>query len=84
MLVMAVPKSIQIRDVPDDVHATLRVRAATAGMSLSDYLRAELTRLTERPTLAEVMARVAAREGGVERSEIVRVIRERRDGPDAA
>lgn len=81
---MAVPKSIQIRDVPDDVHATLRVRAATAGMSLSDYLRTELTRLTERPTLAEVMARVASREGRVERSEIVRVIREMRDGPGAA
>ena len=33
------PKAIQFRDVPDDVHAILRARAAAAGMSMSEYLR---------------------------------------------
>ena len=33
---------IQIRNVPDDIHRELKVRAAVAGMSLSDFLNAEL------------------------------------------
>jgi hypothetical protein len=44
-------KMIQIRHVPDDVHATLKARAAAAGMNLSDYLRDEVTRLARRPTM---------------------------------
>ncbi len=84
MLVMEMPKAIQIRDVPDDIHAVLRARAAEAGMSMSEYLRSELIKLAEKPTLAEVLAIIATREGGARRSEIVRVIREMRDGPDEA
>lgn len=56
------PKMIQVRNVPEPLHRTLRVRAAQAGMSLSDYLLAELRRLAERPTLAELRQRIAARE----------------------
>jgi plasmid stability protein len=37
-------KMIQIRHVPDSLHRRLRMRAALAGMSLSDYLRLELAR----------------------------------------
>ena len=77
---MAVPKAIQIRDVPDDVHATLRVRAAQAGLSLSNYLREELTGIARRPTVADVLARAAARQGGAPRAEIVAAIRAVRDG----
>lgn len=76
---MAMPRAIQVRDVPDDVHAALRVRAAAAGMSLSDYLRDELTSLARRPTVADVLARASARQGGATRAEIVGVIRELRD-----
>ena len=76
------PKAIQVRDVPDDVHTTLRVRAAAAGRSLSDYLRDELIGLARRPTVADVLARVAARQGGAPRDEIVRTIREMRDADD--
>lgn len=47
-------KMIQIRDVPEDLHRTLKARAATRGMSLSDYLKGilarEATRLTWRAT----------------------------------
>ncbi len=74
-----VPKAIQIRDVPDDVHAVLRARAAAAGMSLSEYLRAELVTVTSRPTVAEVIARARARHGGASGEAIVRAIRELRD-----
>lgn len=78
ILKMAVPKAIQIRDVPDDVHATLRARAAAAGMSLSDYLLDELTEMARRPTVAEVLARARARHGGASHEAVVRVIREMR------
>lgn len=78
---MTVPKAIQIRDVPDDVHAAVRARAAAAGMSLSEYLREELLERLARPTVAEVLARAQARHGGVSTEQIVRVIREMRDGP---
>jgi antitoxin FitA len=73
------PKSIQIRDVPDDVHQELRARAAQAGMSLSDYLRAELIRLAERPTMRDILARARLRGPGASRESIVAAIRAGRD-----
>ena len=54
-------KTIQVRDVPDDVHELLRVRAARAGLSLSEYLRREVSLLARRPTVEEFLARIAAR-----------------------
>jgi plasmid stability protein len=53
-------KMIQIRHVPDSLHRRLRARAAIAGMSLSDYLRLELTRVAEQLTPEELRARLAA------------------------
>jgi len=44
---------IQIRDVPDPIHTTLKVRAAQEGMSLSDYIKRELEHAAERPTMRE-------------------------------
>jgi plasmid stability protein len=52
---------IQIRNVPDPLHRTLKSRAALAGMSLSDYLLAELRQVAERPTRDELRARLASR-----------------------
>lgn len=52
-------KMIQIRNVPDDLHRKLKVRAAENGMTLSDYLRGEIEQLADRPTLAELMERLA-------------------------
>lgn len=54
-------KLLQIRNVPDAVHRTLKSRAALAGMSLSEYALAELRRAAERPTRDEILARIAAR-----------------------
>jgi antitoxin FitA len=53
---------VQIRDVPEEAHRTLKARAALAGTSLSEYLRAELVRVASRPTPEELRARVRARE----------------------
>lgn len=52
---------IQVRNVPDALHRTLKARAATAGMSLSDYLLLELREIAERPTLAEFRKRLHTR-----------------------
>ncbi len=52
---------IQLRNVPDGLHRTLKARAAMAGMSLSDYLLAEIKEIAERPTLAELADRVRRR-----------------------
>ena len=52
-------KMIQIRHVPARLHGTLKARAALAGMSLSDYLVAELQRSASQLTPAEVHERLA-------------------------
>lgn len=56
------PKMIQIRNVPDAIHRKLKARAAEAGMSLSDYLLANLRRSVEQPTSEELWARLRSRE----------------------
>ena len=55
-------KMIQLRNVPDTLHRTLKARAAMAGMSLSDYLLAEIREIAERPTLAELRERLRRRQ----------------------
>ena len=51
---------IQIRNVPEALHRELKIRAAQTGMTLSDYLLAELQALAVRPTMREWLARSAA------------------------
>jgi plasmid stability protein len=51
---------IQIRNVPEDLHRDLKVRAARAGMTLSDFLLAELRALAVRPTMREWLDQSAA------------------------
>ena len=53
------PKMLQIRNLPDEVHRRLKSRAALAGMSMSDYVLREIERMLSRPTRAEVFARIA-------------------------
>jgi antitoxin FitA len=56
--------TIQVKNVPDAVHAELRRRSAAAGQSLQEYLLARLTEQTSRPTLDDVLTRAGARAGG--------------------
>jgi antitoxin FitA len=53
--------TIQLHNVPDELHRKLKSRAALAGMSLSDYLIGEIRQVAERPTLDEMRARLASR-----------------------
>jgi plasmid stability protein len=52
---------IQIRDVPEDVHRTLKARAAAQGTSLSDYVLREMTRVARTPTAEELDERIHSR-----------------------
>lgn len=54
-------KLVQIREVPDQVHRTLKARAAQSGTSMSEYLRGELALIAARPTPEEVRARLRER-----------------------
>jgi antitoxin FitA len=56
--------NVQVRDVPDDVHAALVRRAEQAGQSLQQYLAAQLAMLAATPTLDEILARIEQHRGG--------------------
>jgi hypothetical protein len=74
------PKMIQIRDVSDQVHSTLKARAAREGMSLSDYLKRELERTAEQPSLREWLERVRQAKPIPLKRSAEQMIRELRDG----
>ena len=73
-------KIIQLRNVPDALHRTLKTRAAMAGMSLSDYLLREIKEIVQRPTLDEFRARLHQRERVAVRLNTAILVREERDG----
>ena len=72
-------KMIQIRNVPDRVHATLKARAAPAGQPLTDYLLAELRRVAELPTEGELAERLLGREQARRRTAPAAAVRGERD-----
>lgn len=72
---------IQIRNVPEDVHRTLKARAAMAGMSLSDHLLREIRLIASRPTMEEMQERLRSREAvslGTFAADAVRAVRDGR------
>jgi len=78
--VVYMSKMIQIRNVPDDLHRQLKVRAAAAGMNMSDYIKRELDLRTRKSTIREIAARRDA-EGRTSSSttqQLVEIIRESR------
>jgi antitoxin FitA len=72
-------KMIQLRNVPEPLHRRLKARAAIAGMSLSDYLLAEIKEIAERPTLAELRERLHKRKAVKVELETARLVREERE-----
>lgn len=71
---------IQIRNVPDSIHRTLKTRAAQAGMSLSEFLLRELTHVANRPTVDEMVARLRQRPGPILSEDSVSAVRSEREG----
>jgi plasmid stability protein len=74
-------KMIQLRHVPEGLHRQLKVRAALAGLSLSDFLIREVRKIAEQPTAEEMMQRLSQRErytGKLSPTEILRAERDSR------
>jgi antitoxin FitA len=74
-------RMIQVRNVPDSLHRTLKAQAALSGMSLSDFLLAEIRQVAERPTIVELRERLRRRcriESPVSAAEAVRRERDAR------
>ena len=72
-------KMIQLRNVPDSLHRSLKARAAMAGMSLSDYLLTEIKEIAERPTLAELRDHLHTRKAVTLQLDTARLVREERE-----
>lgn len=72
-------KLLQVRDVPEAVHRTLKARAAQSGASLSEYLRRELALIAARPSAEEVLQRLREREPINPRERPAAIIRRARE-----
>lgn len=78
------PKTVQIRDIDDDVYAALARRAAEAGITVPDLLRREAARLAARPSVEEWLARTRRRPSDIDRAEVLDAVDELRGTwPDA-
>jgi plasmid stability protein len=71
-------KVIQLRHVPDELHRTLKVRAALEGLTLSDYLLKEVRRIAERPTFEDLRRRLEQRPRVVTRLRPAQAVRAER------
>ena len=73
-------KMIQVRNVPDDLHRALKVRAAREGTTMSDLILSELPRLAHRPSPEQLLDRVRRRTpvGGAPAAELIAAARAER------
>lgn len=73
-------KHIQIREIPDETHRKLKARAASEGMSMSEYLKRLIERDLKRPDWASMTRRMESMEPlAISSDEIVAMIREERE-----
>ena len=78
------PRTVQIRDIDDDVYAALARRAAETGLTVPELLRREVTRLASRPTIDEWLQRTRRRPSSISRSAVLEALDEiRGEWPDA-
>lgn len=78
------PKTVQIRDIDDEVYAALRRQAAAAGLSVPELLRREATRLAARPTIDEWLERTRHRTSAISPADTTTALDELRGPwPDA-
>ena len=78
------PKTVQIRDLDDEVYSALALRAAESGVSVPELLRAEATRLAARPTMKSWLDRTRRRSSSVTSAKVLAALDEHRGPwPDA-
>ena len=74
------PKMIQIRNVPDDIHQKMKDRAVREGMTLSDYIKNELRKSAEQLTMREWLENVQKLPKVRGKVDSVKIIRKLREG----
>ncbi|MGF1665786.1 MAG: hypothetical protein ACFCVC_05890 [Acidimicrobiia bacterium] len=74
------PRTVQIRDIDDDVYRVLSLRAAELGLTVPELLRREATRLASRPSVAQWLERTHRRPSEISSQDIVDALDELR-GP---
>ena len=78
------PKTIQIRDIEDEVYAALVRRAGEEGITVPELLRREAARLAARPSGAQWLARTGRRPSAISTAEVLATLDEwRGEWPDA-
>ena len=65
------PKTVQIRDIDDEVYAGLVRRAGEEGITVPELLRREASRLAARPSIAEWLRRTGRRPSEVSTTEVL-------------
>lgn len=78
------PRTIQIRDLDDEVYAALVRRAAESGITVPELLRREAARLARRPSIDEWLDRTRRRSSAARRAQVLEALDEHRGPwPDA-
>ena len=78
------PKTIQIRDLDDDVYRGLARLAAEAGVTVPELLRREASRLAARPSIKEWLERTRQASSGKRSTDVIEALDEiRGPWPDA-
>jgi len=72
-------RMIQVRNVPESLHRRLKSQAALSGMSLSDFLLAEIRQVAERPTIEELRERMRRRDRIAGPASAAEAVRRERD-----
>jgi hypothetical protein len=77
------PKTVQIRDIDDEVYAGLLRRAAEEGITVPELLRREAARLASRPSMTQWLSRIGRRPSTVSTADVLATLDEwRGDWPD--
>ncbi len=76
-------KTIHLHRVPDGLHSQLKSRAASMGLSLSNFVVGQLRRIAEQPIPEETAERLRHREPYRGKLSPTRVLREQRDAYEA-
>ncbi len=71
---------LQVRNVPDDIHGTLKARAASRRLALSDYALEALRREISRPTRDVLLRRFQALTRVRARESAASLVRKGREG----
>lgn len=68
------PKTVQIREIDDEVYTALKRHAATEGLSVPEFLRREISRLAARPTMTEWLERTRRRSSPLTTADVLETL----------